>query len=174
MFTVPEIAEIGYKKFEIDTEDTEAFQKQIRKVIEEKIKNGNEIFQPIGKKKSTKKAKNPARAYRQEVKDSIIDEELFDYLREQSKKDTIERFKSRSDYDSEALAMNADFQEFVEKQTFPEEVGRWEGLTEAHDRVKKKEQISFQKHCLLTCLLMKFLIQQKKFHLSYPFLTLCS
>ena len=39
MFTVPEIAEIGYKKFEIDTEDTEAFQKQIRKVIEEKIKN---------------------------------------------------------------------------------------------------------------------------------------
>lgn len=56
MFTVPEIAEIGYKKFEIDTEDTEAFQKQIRKVIEEKIKNGNEIFQPIGKKKSTKKS----------------------------------------------------------------------------------------------------------------------
>lgn len=138
MFTVPEIAEIGYKKFEIDTEDTDAFQKQIRKVIEEKIKNGNEIFQPIGKKKSTKKAKNPARAYRQEVKDSIIDEELFDYLREQSKKDTIERFKSRSDYDSEALAMNVDFHEFVEKQEFPEEVGRWEGLTEAHPRVRDK------------------------------------
>ncbi|XOW22901.1 hypothetical protein QK911_11155 [Lactococcus lactis] len=57
MFTVPEIAEIGYKKFEIDTEDTEAFQKQIRKVIEEKIKNGNEIFQPLVKR--SQQAKNP-------------------------------------------------------------------------------------------------------------------
>lgn len=90
------------------------------------------------KRSQQKKAKNPARAYRQEVKDSIIDEELFDYLREQSKKDTIERFKSLSDYDSEALVMNADFQEFIENQTFPEEVGCWEGLSEDHPRVKEK------------------------------------
>ena len=57
MFTVPEIAEIGYKKFEIDTEDTEAFQKQIRKVIEEKIKNGTKFFNQLVKRSQQKKLK---------------------------------------------------------------------------------------------------------------------
>ena len=73
LFTVAEIAQLGFDKFSIVSSDTKAFERQIRN----KIKDNN--IDSVGTKKTVtiqnghiRIAKNPANAYSEDDKDRII------------------------------------------------------------------------------------------------------
>ena len=114
MYTITEIANLGYRKFRINLEDTGAFKKQISKVIKE-----NDV-KPVGKKKSTPTAKNDAAAFSQEVVDKIINDWLFEYLRRQSNAEVVQNYKSESEYNKMAREYNKVYQEESEESILNE------------------------------------------------------
>ena len=116
LFTVAEIAQLGFDKFSIVSSDTKAFERQIRN----KIKDNN--IDSVGTKKTvtiqnghTRIAKNPAKAYSEDDKDRIINNLLFTYLKNLSSDETVQAFKSQSEYDEMAVIENDDYHEAVEK-----------------------------------------------------------
>ncbi|WP_285140987.1 hypothetical protein [Lactococcus petauri] len=139
-YTVLEIAQRGKEKFEIDLKDTRALEKQIRLVIR------RENIQPIDKKKSTPRARNDANAYSEADKDRILDDFLFDYLRNMSNNEAVKKFKSSAEYQKMADEANEKYLEELERWTqeeayranygnFPER----EKLTEYSEEVKKEK-----------------------------------
>ncbi|MGO3606683.1 MAG: hypothetical protein ACTJFC_01540, partial [Pseudolactococcus laudensis] len=143
IFTVAEIAQIGFDKFSINSNDVQAFMKQIRNKIKE-----NDI-KPVGIKKteSIKNgklsiAKNPAQAYSEDDKDKIINVLLFNYLKSQSNDEAVQVYKSQSEYERIADEANDGYNEELRNWELEEDNEQyWEKTTTSSPSfISKKEE----------------------------------
>ena len=116
MYTIAEIAWLGFDKFSINSNDTKAFEKQIRKKIKE-----NSI-ESVGIKKTKiikngiiNTSRNNAKAYSENIKDKIINILLFEYLKNQSNDEAVQAYKSQLEYEEIAANENDEYRESMEK-----------------------------------------------------------
>lgn len=144
-YTVLEIAQKGKEKFEIDMKDTRALEKQIRLVIR------RENIQPIDKKKSTPSARNDANAYSEADKDRILDDFLFNYLRNMSKNEAVKKFKSSAEYQRMADEANEEYYEGLERwQKEEEDRARYGGFDEPYSMTEDSEVVKKKKHQIIS------------------------
>lgn len=136
-FTVRQIAELAYEKFDIHS-SYDACIKKIRKIISEKN------IQSIGYGKSTITSRNKAALYSEEVKDNMIYDWLFDYLKNLSNSEAVEKMKSvKHHYQSEADKINEayakDMNYFLENGIAPSNDDPYGNLTKYSQRVRERK-----------------------------------
>lgn len=102
-YTVRQIAELAFEKFEIRYGSIESCSKKIRKVINEKN------IQEVGQGKSTATARNNAALYSEEVKEKILNDWLFKYLKNASNSEVVTTLKSDEQYQLEADKVNEEY-----------------------------------------------------------------
>lgn len=106
MFTVNEIAELGFKKFSVsEYASKESCMKKIREIIKDRD------IKAIDKKR-TPGAKRTASAYSVEVKDNMINDWLFDYLIALTKDEEVGKYlKSPKYYEEKATEANGKYED---------------------------------------------------------------
>ena len=108
-YTVKQIAELGFEKFEIKHGSVESCCKKIRKVL-----NENNV-QKVGEGKSTTTARNKAALYPEKVNEKILNETLFEYFKNALNQEAVTKMKSNEQYQAEADKVNEEYDSKVEQ-----------------------------------------------------------
>lgn len=101
-YSVRQIAELAFEKFEIQYGSMDSCSKKIRKVLNEKN------IQEVGQGKSTATARNNAALYSEKVKEKILNDWLFDYFKKLSNSEAVAKMKSDGQYQLEADKVNVE------------------------------------------------------------------
>lgn len=139
-YTVRQIAELAFEKFEIHYGSIESCSKKIRKVLNEKN------VQEVGQGKSTATARNNAALYSEEVKEKILNDWLFDYLKNASNSEAVTKMKSDTQYQLEADKVNVEdyknvdqFFLYGDNTRHKQEETRYQQLTPHSPRVQQRK-----------------------------------